>query len=77
MTLTTDENGYYKFDHLPTYREEGEENYLYGYTVWYLGGVENLAVTKYQMNKGIDDSALPLLPVTISIPLCLDYRYSV
>ena len=58
MTLTTDENGYYKFDHLPTYREEGEENYLYGYTVWYLGGVENLAVTKYQMNKGIDDSAL-------------------
>lgn len=60
-TLTTDGKGYYKFDNLPTYKQMSEDDKdirLYGYTVWYLGGVDNLAVTKYQVNKGINDSAL-------------------
>lgn len=61
QTLTTDEKGYYKFDNLPTYKQMSEDDKdirLYGYTVWYLGGIDSLAVTKYQINNGINDSAL-------------------
>ncbi len=61
QTLTTDANGYYKFDNLPTYKQMSEDDMdirLYGYTVWYIGGIDSLAVTKYQTNEGISDSAL-------------------
>ena len=61
QTLTTDANGYYKFDNLPTYKQMSEDDMdirLYGYTVWYIGGIDSLAVTKYQTNNGVDDNAL-------------------
>ncbi len=46
-TMTTDENGNYKFDNLETHKKTDDGNKLYGYEVWIIEGPDGYAVTRY------------------------------
>lgn len=55
---TTDKDGHYRFDELPSYRKINGKTVLYGYTLWLETMPDKMGATKYQMCKDGRESAL-------------------